>query len=164
MMIRVDERSQTGVTAENGDVSVERQVSEAITSSVEPEHTAHFINAIDARSKGILQRLLSGKYGLIPLKTVVGLSRFLSDECLRHPDWLEKLDCLEETIDVKQYGCRLEIFLKETPRDAALALALFRRRELLRIAVRDGMGLAKVPEITRELSNVADAILGRALK
>src|SRR3954463_6663883 len=43
-------------------------------------------------------------------------------------------------------------------------LARFRRRELLRIYLRDIRRLATIAEITEELSNLADAILTAALK
>ncbi|MBI5085644.1 MAG: glutamine-synthetase adenylyltransferase, partial [Acidobacteria bacterium] len=40
-----------------------------------------------------------------------------------------------------------------------LPLAEFRRQEILRILLRDRLGLGTLPEITEELSNLADAIL-----
>ncbi len=46
----------------------------------------------------------------------------------------------------------------------ALELALFRRRELLRIVLRDGLSIGTLAEITEEISNLADAILERALE
>ena len=44
-----------------------------------------------------------------------------------------------------------------------LTLALFRRREILRILLRDVQGFCTLPETTEELSNLADAILGDRL-
>jgi glutamate-ammonia-ligase adenylyltransferase len=41
----------------------------------------------------------------------------------------------------------------------ALDLARFRRRQLLRIVLRDILGLAALAEVTEELSNLADATL-----
>ena len=40
-----------------------------------------------------------------------------------------------------------------------MVLARFRRRQLLRIVLRDVLGLATLPVVTGELSNLADAIL-----
>ena len=40
-----------------------------------------------------------------------------------------------------------------------MELAKFRRRQILRIMVRDVMGLGTLPEITGELTAVADAIV-----
>ena len=42
---------------------------------------------------------------------------------------------------------------------AARVLAVFRRRQMLRIILRDVMGHASLPEIAEEISNLADAIL-----
>ncbi|RDJ92973.1 hypothetical protein B4Q13_25120 [Lacticaseibacillus rhamnosus] len=50
------------------------------------------------------------------------------------------------------------------PAAGAFDLALFRRRELLRIVLRDGLRIGTLAEITEEISNLADAILGRALE
>ena len=47
---------------------------------------------------------------------------------------------------------------------SALTLALFRRRQLLRILLRDVQGFCTLPETTEELSNLADAILAVACR
>src|SRR5262249_55594278 len=58
-----------------------------------------------------------------------------------------------------------EIPLRDLNReDAALALAHFKRRQLLRITLRDVLGLATLAEVTLELSSLADAILEAALE
>ena len=46
----------------------------------------------------------------------------------------------------------------------AVELARFRRRQLLRIVLRDVLGVAGLAEITEELSNLADAILNVAYR
>ena len=48
--------------------------------------------------------------------------------------------------------------------DTQVVLSRFRRRELLRIFLRDIRRLATIAEITEEISNLADAILEHALK
>src|SRR4029079_9720252 len=48
--------------------------------------------------------------------------------------------------------------------DLQIVLARFRRRELLRIFLRDIRRLATIAEITEEISNLADAILEHALR
>ncbi|PYT04944.1 MAG: hypothetical protein DMF60_13645, partial [Acidobacteria bacterium] len=47
--------------------------------------------------------------------------------------------------------------------DDSTRLARFKRRELLRIYLRDCLGIATLSEITEELSNLADVILGYGL-
>src|SRR5205823_7428572 len=89
----------------------------------------------------------------------------LSEELLQHPDWLLAISDMHRTLSVADYKEHLCAFLKVrsvTP-PTALDLALFRRKELLRIVVRDALGLTTLPELTEELSNLADAILAGAL-
>ena len=77
--------------------------------------------------------------------------------------------CMSRQVDQKlsrsDYCERLESFLHDaqSPAPCALQLALFRRRELLRIAIRDRTEAGTLTEITEELSNLADAILSCAL-
>jgi len=104
------------------------------------------------------------RYG--SLLTVFSFSHFLSEELLRHPDWLTSVSDLHRPYSVEDYKRRLAAFAKErslTVASAAVELAHFRRRELLRIVIRDGLGLGTLAEITEELSNLADAILAYAL-
>ena len=57
-------------------------------------------------------------------------------------------------------------FSSSSPREppSALTLALFRRQQILRILLRDVLGLCALPETTEELSNLADAILNVSYK
>jgi [glutamine synthetase] adenylyltransferase / [glutamine synthetase]-adenylyl-L-tyrosine phosphorylase len=84
---------------------------------------------------------------------------------LQHADWLLALSEMHRLLSVADYSERLGAFLKSraVASPTALDLALFRRKELLRIVIRDTSGLSTVPEVTEELSNLADAILAGAL-
>ena len=97
--------------------------------------------------------------------TIANLSRFLSEELLRHPEWLLEIDGIERTFSSKDYKNRLSTFWGERHDDSAAPpnLALFRRKELLRIVIRDGLGISPLAKITEELSNLADAIVESAL-
>ncbi len=99
------------------------------------------------------------------LRAIFGTSRFLSEELLRHPDWIVTVDELQSTFAIEKYKARFDDFLHEARVDTASAqeFALFRRKELLRITLRDRLQFAPLPEITEELSNLADAVLDRAL-
>ena len=88
-------------------------------------------------------------------------SRFLSEEVLQHPDWLEDLcaaRALHLSYSTDQFADRLEDFLPPGV-PAAVDLAYFRRREMLRILLRDVRCFADLSETTAELSSLADAIL-----
>jgi glutamate-ammonia-ligase adenylyltransferase len=100
------------------------------------------------------------------LVTISSFSRFLSEELLQHPEWLLEISEVHRPLSLGDYKERLIAFLKErgVASATALDLALFRRKELLRLVIRDGSGLSTLSEITEELSNLADAILGCALE
>jgi len=89
------------------------------------------------------------------LDVILSCSRFLSEELLRHPEWLDSIDNLDFALSAEDFQERLN--------QSRLSLALFRRRELVRIVLRDRLELAPLSEITEEISNLADAILACAL-
>ena len=68
---------------------------------------------------------------------------------------------MNRVLTASEYKKRLGKFLKSQPEGSASAfsLALFRRQQILRILLRDVLGLGSLSETTEELSNLADAIL-----
>jgi len=90
---------------------------------------------------------------------------------LAHPDWTTEVLAPERLQFPRQeQGLRREVNAWLTPalqsRDYAGALARlrqFKQREMLRIAARDLARLGDAPEITREISNVADVCLAALL-
>ncbi len=98
------------------------------------------------------------------IATLTAASRFLSEEILRHPEWIDELAQDEEL-----HRSRRPREIREDLEEAlepygpgvppAVALARFRRRQILRIALRDLLGYASLAETVEELSWVADAIL-----
>ena len=81
-------------------------------------------------------------------------SLYLSEEVLDHPEWAEDL--------IQEGGLTRVLDPPLAPGLTAIELAKFRRRETLRIMVRDVLGLGTLPEITAELSALADAIVETA--
>ena len=84
-------------------------------------------------------------------------SRFLADEVTQHPDWLRDID-IDRPPGKEQLIAELDVLLSPGI-PAAVILAQFRRRQLLRILLRDVLGIATLAEITEELSTLADSIL-----
>jgi len=113
----------------------------------------------------IFKQLQQDKERLFWLQTIASLSRFLFEELIRHPEWLFEIDELDRILSVKDFKNRLGAFLWQQDNAMAIALnlALFRRKELLRIVLRDGLGIGSLTNVTEELSNLADAILAHAL-
>jgi glutamate-ammonia-ligase adenylyltransferase len=96
--------------------------------------------------------------------SILGVSRFLSEELIRRPEWIFEIDRVDSNLSASDYNERLVRFLasQQSPPGAA-EFALFRRKELLRIVVRDQLKLASLSDVTAELSNLADAVLDVAL-
>ncbi|MGB9179777.1 MAG: hypothetical protein WCB68_11080 [Pyrinomonadaceae bacterium] len=94
-------------------------------------------------------------------------SPLLATTLAQHPDYLQWLARVRADVRVKtreELGEALGRFtLTNSQLNAQVLLARFRRRELLRIYLRDIRRISSVVETTEELSNLADAILEYAL-
>ncbi len=88
-------------------------------------------------------------------------SSVLSEDVIKHPEWMEELRNLHRVLEFEEFRARLEIALAPGL-PSPIELAMFRRRQLLRIAVRDVLGFAPLAEVTAELSALADAIVETA--
>lgn len=107
---------------------------------------AHYLAEFTNRYPGqIDQWAAAGRTELQHLIATFSYSRFLSEELLQHPEWLDGVPDAPSSL-------------------AALDLATFRRSEIFRIFLRDVLGAATLAETTGELSHVADAILRKALR
>ncbi|HWC95227.1 MAG TPA: hypothetical protein VG456_00720 [Candidatus Sulfopaludibacter sp.] len=91
-------------------------------------------------------------------------SSFLSDDVLQHPERILAVahsGSFYRVLTVEEYERRLFEFLRGGAESVpeAVDLARFRRRQLLRIVLRDVLGAATLSDVTAELSALADAIL-----
>ncbi len=100
--------------------------------------------------------------------TLASFSPLLATTMLQHPDylwWLERKRRDSGVRSVEELVESLAQFnLTNSTLEPQVQYARFRRRELLRIYLRDIRRLATIAEITEEISNLADAILESALK
>lgn len=95
------------------------------------------------------------------LSTVFKHSRFLSEALLAHPDWADELirpGYLENAVPAEQLRARLLAAISPGV-PPPMELARFRRRQILRIMLRDVLAIAPLPEITGELTTLADVIV-----
>ncbi len=129
---------------------------------VDSERVRSYLRAFAQRQPEAFRLISQDAVQLERLRVLFSSSRFLTEEVLRHPAWFPMPDECGRCFSVEDYRARLAAFLDGRP--TAFDLALFRRKELIRIVVRDRMGLGTLSEITRELSNLADALLGCALR
>ncbi len=138
---------------------------EVIECSPDPERVRKYFEDFSERHPALLKQLANDKDRFRWLALVFASSRFLSEEVLKHPNWIGETGDLLRALSRQEYHDRLTAFLRDSGADRASApeLALFRRKELLRLVIRDQLQTGTLPEITEELSNLADAILACAV-
>ena len=100
--------------------------------------------------------------------TVFGYSQFLGETLLQNPDIFQSL-LREESLDrshsheeFREAFARFRSRSFET--DIALLLARFKRREYIRIMLRDVLGIASLAETTAEISALSDVLVEEALR
>ena len=100
--------------------------------------------------------------------TLFGYSQFLGETLLQNPDVLQTL-LREENLDrshsheeFRESFARFRSRSFET--DIALLLARFKRREYIRIMLRDVLGFATLAETTAEISALSDVLIEEALR
>ncbi len=111
-----------------------------------------------AKNEGLLSDIL----------TLAAFSPLLATTLLQHPDyiwWLKRQRISAKVRGKEEILESLARFaLTNSQIEPNILLARFRRRELLRIYLRDIRNLGTIAEITEEISNLADAILEYALR
>ena len=140
--------------------------SATIQSSADPPRARHFLDLLDATPARRVLETMSATQARI-VAALLGGSNALGNALIAHPEWLESLDPDRLQFPRREQGFRSEVagwldgLLKAKDYAGALGrLREFKQRELLRIAARDLARLGAVPDITRELSDVADVCLG----
>jgi glutamate-ammonia-ligase adenylyltransferase len=121
----------------------------------------HYLKRLITEAPEAAQAITGNLIALRYAMHIFSWSRFLSESILNHPRWLleiaEARD-LHRGFLAEDYEEALERALGgAAPRP--VDLAMFRRRQLLRIVLRDVMRYADLSETAEDLSNLADAIL-----
>jgi len=135
-----------------------------LSASAAPEQGLQYFARLYERQPNWFQRLTRSTSGMRYLIAVFTYSQFLSEEILRHPEWINQLlesGGLQRVLTAEQMRDLLEEALPEGL-PAPLEFARFRRRQMLRILIRDVLGLGTLPEITGELTALADTIVETA--
>ncbi|MGA2279055.1 MAG: bifunctional [glutamate--ammonia ligase]-adenylyl-L-tyrosine phosphorylase/[glutamate--ammonia-ligase] adenylyltransferase [Verrucomicrobiota bacterium] len=133
--------------------------------SADPARAKHFLDLLAATGAGPQLEKFSADQIQVVVELLSG-SQTLGNLLVANPGWLSALDIEQLKFPRRAEGFRHEIESGLKPkldaRDYAGALAELRRvkqREMLRIAARDLARLSNVVEITREISDLADACL-----
>jgi [glutamine synthetase] adenylyltransferase / [glutamine synthetase]-adenylyl-L-tyrosine phosphorylase len=160
---RLPRRSQDAIAAVLTGLPPDTQhyIELLLVSAADPDASVHYLASLKQTHSGAFLRLALSHASLQYLIAVFSHSRFLSDEILQNPQWIDQLQDMDRVLLADEFTKRLADFLEvqqpETPE--ALSLALFRRQQILRILLRDVLGFCTLSDTTEELSNLADAIL-----
>src|SRR5436305_10564097 len=145
------------------------EISEQLIATLPDADAARrFADEFTASNPPAAARLARDPALLSDVLTIVSFSPLLATTLLQNPEYISWLQKRRKDSGVRSTGELLEALAQFGMMHSLLSpqvlYARFRRRELLRIFLRDVRRLATVPEITEEISNVADAILAAALK
>ncbi len=137
----------------------------AIKTCADPQRAKHFVELLAATSASDALQKASAEQVSVSVALFSG-SQVLSESLVANPDWLASLELENLKHPRRAQGFRSEVqgwlkpLLAQSNYTGALAqLRRFKQREMLRIAARDLARLAKVVEITREISDMADVCL-----
>jgi glutamate-ammonia-ligase adenylyltransferase len=122
-----------------------------------------FLERLRADSPAAFDRIVSSPAALRCAISVFSYSHFLAEAVLRRP---------ERILEVANSGSFYRVLSAEDYRKllndpettSSTDLARFRRRHMLRIVLRDVLSAATLSDVTKELSNLADAILDAAYR
>ena len=129
-----------------------------------PQAAARLLERLRQDSPSAFDRIASSPAALRCAVNLFSYSQFLSETVVQNPERILRVassGSFYRVLPAEAYAERLVAFLGRdgTGAPAAVDLARFRREQLLRIVLRDVMGVAALSEVTEELSNLADAIL-----
>ncbi|PWU01701.1 MAG: glutamine-synthetase adenylyltransferase [Terriglobia bacterium] len=130
----------------------------------DPDASIRGLERLRHDSPSAFDRIVSSPAALRCAINIFSYSRFLSESVHQNPEYILQVansGSLYRVLTAEEYQARLVEFLGKENQGvpAAKDLARFRRRQLLRIAVRDILSIATLSDITEELSNMADAVL-----
>ncbi|MCS6804700.1 MAG: hypothetical protein RMM98_15630 [Acidobacteriota bacterium] len=133
----------------------------------DPSAARRFIERLHQQSPEMVERAMAKPSLMARLLVLASHSPFLAETMLHYPAYIEWLD---NDRDLTRLKSEEELF-EELGRFAAIhsdlseaaILSRFKRREWLRIYLRDCLKLATLTETTLELSTLADVLLQRVL-
>ncbi len=144
--------------------TIQERIQVLLASVPDPDQALHFLARLVDEQPGGFEHIINSVTALRYFITLASFSNFLSEAVLRRPEWLLEVVASSELHRVladEEFQRRLEDFLGTLLPGAPspIELARFRRRQLLRIVLRDVLGVATLSDVAEELSNLADAVL-----
>jgi glutamine synthetase adenylyltransferase len=144
------------------------RIEQLLSGLPDPEAARRFLGHLAERSSSASQKLLKNDALTSDVLTLVSFSPLLATTLLQNPEYIAWLDRKRREGGVRTKDELLESLgqfsLTNSQLEPQLLFARFRRRELLRIYLRDIRRLATIAEITEEISVLADAVLESVLR
>ena len=121
---------------------------------------------LDVATEEVRARLLGDTNLLYYACLIFGQSRWLSETVIRNPDILQKLGQrgeLDRALSREEFR---EEFGRHGSADENLSVSLakFRKAAYVRVLLRDLLGIARIAEITEEISTLSDVLIEEALR
>jgi len=140
------------------------RIQASLASVPDAETAALYLGRLRQEMPAAFERIVNSPAALQCAVHVFSYSRFLSDAVLRRPESILEVansGSFYRVLTMDGYEERLFDFLGKDHLGVptGVELARFRRRQILRIALRDVLGVATLTDVTEELSSLADAIL-----
>jgi len=147
---------------------LEKKIESLINELPDADGTRLFFERLIHEQPRIAEKLKKQEGLLSDVLAISAYSPLLSTTILQHPDYINWLSRERKDVRVKTREDLLESLarfsLTNSQIDTHTLFARFRRRELLRIYLRDIRKTNTLVEITEELSNLADTVLEHALR
>ncbi|MGA3095837.1 MAG: glutamine-synthetase adenylyltransferase [Bryobacteraceae bacterium] len=134
-----------------------------LASAPDPDKALLYLGRLRRESPSAFGRIAASPAALRCAIGLFSYSRFLSDAAMRAPERILEVagsGSFYRALTAEEFAERLSEFLGDgRGAPSAVDLARFRRRQLLRIMLRDVLGAATLSDIAGELASLADAIL-----
>ena len=170
-MFRHPERAQRSLIRLEPYLSADTRaiLNSLLRQSPDPDSALHYLDRFLTATGTPPEAGLPSGSRLYALLAVFAHSHFLAETLFHHPellDWAFGKTEFYRVLSAEELRADLGQWLLDKPCRSELALALRRlkRRHLLRILLRDVLGLATLAEVTLELSSLADTLLEAALE
>ncbi len=148
-------------------MALPEKIESLIINLPDAEGARRFYLQLAEKFPAVEKKLLKSQALLSDVLTLASFSPLLAATILQNPDYIAWLKYQRDSATVSTKEELLESLerfaLLNSQVEPNVLLARFRRRELLKIYLRDIRGLGTIAEITEEISNLADAILEYAL-
>lgn len=159
-LARIRERVPTGVS---------RALVPLLAESPDPDSALNLFERLTTTGNAELFRLFDRYHFLLHYSLLVfGYSQYLGETLIQNPDLFHAL-LREKNLDLSRSREELqESFARFRSRsletNISLLLARFKRREYVRIMLRDVLGIATLAETTAEISALTDVLIEEALR